>query len=271
MLKNTDPASTPAPPSDGGQDPPVPQPDRTALFLDLDGTLAEIRPDPDLVAIPHATLDTLRQLQGLLDGALAILSGRPGADVDRLLRPLALPYAASHGAERRDRDGVVTRAPAVASLPAAHAALRDQVADWPGVWIETKGHGLAVHFRAAPGFGPRVEAAVRATAARHAPDFDVQPGKMVFELRPHGFDKGGALRAFMQAEPFAGRLPVMVGDDLTDEAAFIAARQVGGYGVKIGAGPSAAPWRLDGPRALAGWLRQLARAALASAKYKEHP
>src|SRR3546814_13671905 len=85
----------------------------------------------------------------------------------------------------------------------------------------------------------------------------LQPGKMVFELRPHGIDKGTALRAFMRDAPFAGRLPIMVGDDLTDEAAFIAARQMGGYGIKIGAGPSTALWRLDNPRILACWLHRL--------------
>ncbi|MCD0505168.1 trehalose-phosphatase, partial [Bordetella petrii] len=103
-----------------------------------------------------------------------------------------------------------------------------------------------------------VEAAVREAAARHPDDFDVQPGKMVFELRPRGVDKGAALRALMKTAPFAGRWPLMIGDDLTDEAAFIAARELGGQGIKIGPGPSAAGWRLDSPQALARWLHRLA-------------
>ncbi|MBO9354181.1 trehalose-phosphatase [Bordetella petrii] len=241
----------------GGREPAVPLPDGVALFLDLDGTLAEIQPDPDLVSVPAGTLDILKRLEQVLGGAIAILSGRPGIDLDRLLHPLRLPHAAGHGAERRDRRGTVVQAPAPASLGLVRAELRKRVADWPGVWLEPKSHGLAVHFRAAPGMSARVESLVRATAARHAPDFDVQPGKMVFELRPHGIDKGAALRAFMRDAPFAGRQPVVAGDDLTDEAAFIAARQAGGYGIKIGAGPSTALCRLENPRALADWLRRL--------------
>lgn len=274
MQSVTDPSSASgAMPSDGAQVPPVPQPGRVALFLDLDGTLAEIRPDPGLVAIPHATLDILARLDQALDGALAILSGRPGVDLDRLLQPLALPYAAGHGAEWRGRDGRVTQAPPPPGLPAVQAALQAQVEHWPGVWIEAKGHGVAVHFRGAPEYGGRVEAAVREVAGRHPLDFDVQPGKMVFELRPRGVDKGQALRRFMQGAPYAGRTPVAVGDDLTDEAAFIAARQAGGFGIKIGAGPSAAPWRLDDPRALARWLERLAAPAPESgpAISKEQP
>ncbi|MBV7484750.1 trehalose-phosphatase [Bordetella sp. BOR01] len=247
-----------------GQQPAVPHPDRIALFLDLDGTLAEIQADPDLVSVPPDTIGILRQLYQVLGGALAILSGRPGIDLDRLLHPLALPYAAGHGAERRDRCGILIQAPAPPSLGLARAQLRQRVADWQGVWIEPKGHGLAVHFRGAPRMAARVESAVRETAARHAPAFDVQPGKMVFELRPHGIDKGTALRAFMRDAPFAGRTPVMVGDDLTDEAAFIAAAQDGGHAIKIGAGPSTALWRLDSPHALACWLQQLSRAGLES-------
>ncbi|GAB1576575.1 trehalose-phosphatase [Bordetella petrii] len=259
------PPASGAVPVEGSQAPPVPQPGRVALFLDLDGTLAEIRPDPGLVAIPRATLDILARLDQALDGALAILSGRPGVDLDRLLQPLALPYAAGHGAEWRGRDGRVMRTPSPAGLPAVQAALQAQVEQWPGVWIEPKGHGMAVHFRAAPEYGGRVEAAVREAAGRHPLDLDVQPGKMVFELRPRGVDKGQALRRFMQDAPYAGRTPVAVGDDLTDEAAFIAARQAGGFGIKIGAGPSAAPWRLDDPRALARWLERLGSPAGADA------
>lgn len=275
MQKNTGPSMLKhSPPPVGEQEPPVPPPDETALFLDLDGTLADIQPDPGLVAIPPDTLNTLQQLDRRMDGALAILSGRPGVDLDRLLYPLVLPYAAGHGAERRDRTGKMKQVPAASSLPAIHADLQTRMADLPGVWIETKGHGLAVHFRAAPDFGTHVESAVRAAAAQYPSDFDVQPGKMVFELRPHGVDKGAALRAFMQSAPFAGRRPVMVGDDLTDEAAFIAAHEGGGFGIKIGTGPSSALCRLDGPRALAAWLQRLCGPAAgqpATTTSKEHP
>lgn len=244
-----------------GHEPPVPSPAEVALFLDLDGTLADLQPDPGLVSVPAAALDALARLELALDGALAIVSGRPGIDLDRLTHPLHLPYAAGHGAERRDRHGVVVQAPAPPSLDAARAELRRQVTHWPGVWIEPKSHGLAVHYRAAPGMATRVEVLVRAIAERHAPEFDVQPGKMVFELRPHGIHKGAALRAFMRDAPFSGRIPIAVGDDLTDESAFIAAQQAGGYGVKVGAGPSTAVWRFRDPSALTDWLVRLGKQA----------
>lgn len=245
------------PPAQSWQEPAVPPPGGIALFLDLDGTLADIQADPGLVAVPPATLATLQRLHQRLDGAMAILSGRPGIDIDRLLHPLRLPYAGGHGAERRDRLGVIVQSAVPASLESVRAALRRQIADWTGVWIEPKSHGLAVHFRAAPGMGARVEKLVRDTAARHAPDFEVQPGKMVFELRPRGIHKGAAVQAFMRDAPFAGRTPVAVGDDLTDESAFIAVQKAGGYGIKIGTGPSSAVWRFPNPEALAGWLRRL--------------
>ncbi|MCD0505929.1 trehalose-phosphatase, partial [Bordetella petrii] len=145
MQRQKNPDLLPPEPSVDERQPPLLAPDRVALFLDMDGTLAGIRSDPDLVAIPHATLDALQRLDRALDGALAIVSGRPGADLDRLLHPLVLPHAAGHGAERRDRDGTVVQAPVAPSLDAVHAGLQARVADWPGVWIEPKGHGLAVH------------------------------------------------------------------------------------------------------------------------------
>ncbi|WP_459616555.1 trehalose-phosphatase [Bordetella sp. 2513F-2] len=234
--------------------PPLPDPAATALFLDLDGTLAEIRPDPAQVAVPGDTLATLARLARALQGALAVLSGRAGEELDRLLHPLVLPHGANHGAVRREAGGRVTALPAPASLPAVTAQLRDAVAGWSGVRLEPKPHGVAVHYRQAPERAAAVDALVREMARAHAPDYAVQPGKMVVELRPAGADKGEALRSFMRSPPYAGRTPVMVGDDVTDEAAFAAAQDLGGYGVKVGPGETAARWRLADPAAVAAWL-----------------
>jgi len=241
------------------EEPPPLDLERTALFLDLDGTLAEICDAPSQVIVPARTIALLGHLERALDGAIAILSGRPGEDIDQLLDPLLLPYAANHGAEYRDRTGVVHRAEPPAALTVALHALRRRTAAWPGVLIEPKALGVAVHYRRAPSRAREVEAAVRETAAAHAGVFDVQPGKMVYELKPRGVDKGRALRTFMQAAPYVGRVPVMVGDDLTDEAAFGAAQQAGGFGIKVGAGPSTAWRRVAGPRELARWLEGVCR------------
>ncbi|WP_186332420.1 trehalose-phosphatase [Bordetella genomosp. 13] len=237
--------------------PPLPDPARTALFLDVDGTLAELCEQPSQVVVPASTVAVLGRLQTALDGAVVILSGRPGSGIDELLRPLALPYGANHGAERRDLAGRVDRIEPPAGLADALAELRQRAAVWDGILIEPKPLGVAVHYRMAPDRGEDVHALVRDVAARHAGQFDVQPGKMVYELKPHGIDKGRALREFMRGTLFADRVPVMAGDDLTDESAFIAARDAGGYGIKIGPGDSAAPWRLGSPADLARWLGAL--------------
>ncbi|SAI65308.1 Trehalose-phosphate phosphatase [Bordetella ansorpii] len=234
--------------------PPLPDPARTALFLDVDGTLAELRDQPSQVIVPASTVAVLGRLHAALRGAVVILSGRAGDSIDALLRPLALPYGANHGAERRDLAGHIHRIDAPPGLSEALAALRRGAADWNGVLIEPKPLGVAVHYRMAPDRGEDVRSLVRDVAARHAGQFDVQPGKMVFELKPHGVDKGAALREFMQGTALAERIPVMAGDDLTDESAFVAAQAAGGYGIKIGAGDSVAPWRLSGPADLARWL-----------------
>ncbi|ARP94974.1 trehalose-phosphatase [Bordetella genomosp. 13] len=243
--------------SDGSPEPPPLDPARHALFLDVDGTLAEICPEPSQVAVPPATVAALAALQRALDGALAILSGRSGAAIDLLLQPLRLPYGANHGAEFRRADGQARRLEPSAALPGIVAALRQRAAGWPGVLVESKPLGVAVHYRMAPPRERDVHDLVHEVAAAHDGQFDVLTGKMVYELKPHGVDKGRALREFMRAAPFAGRVPVMAGDDLTDESAFAAAQEAGGFGIKIGPGDSIAPWRLSGPPELARWLQAL--------------
>ncbi|SAI59282.1 Trehalose-phosphate phosphatase [Bordetella ansorpii] len=237
--------------------PPLPDPARTALFLDVDGTLAELRDQPSQVIVPASTVAVLGRLHTALHGAVVILSGRSGSGIDELLRPLALPYGANHGAERRDLTGRIHRIDPPPGLPAALEALRQGAAGWDGVLVEPKPLGVAVHYRMAPDRGEAVHKLVQAVAARHAGQFDVQPGKMVFELKPRGVDKGGALREFMRGTVLADRIPVMAGDDLTDESAFAAAQEAGGFGIKVGTGDSIAPWRLSGPADLARWLGAL--------------
>src|SRR5262249_1307911 len=139
--------------------------------------------------------------------------------------------------------------------------LQRRTSSWEGVLVEPKALGVAVHFRMAPPREADVFALVQEVAAAHAGQFDMLAGKRVYELKPHGVNKGLALREFMRGTPFAGRLPVLAGDDLTDEYAFIAAREAGGYGIKIGPGDSDAAWRLSDPRDLARWLGALAAKA----------
>ena len=221
-----------------------------ALFLDFDGTLAEIGPDPDAVRIPDATSADVAALGASLGGAVAIVSGRDLRDLAKRT-PDAVWRAGAHGLETL-APGAAPAAAAPEADPAVLAALA-QVAAIDGVRIERKGPVTAIHFRAAPEAGPDCLAAATRAAAS-APEHVAQPGKMVVEVKPKAANKGAALRAFLAAAPFAGRRPVMIGDDRTDEDAIAVALEFGGVGVKIGEGETAAPLRAPSPAALRAWL-----------------
>jgi trehalose 6-phosphate phosphatase len=227
-----------------------------ALFLDIDGTLLEIAETPSAVEPGCRELALVEALQRAAGGALALISGRTLASIDRLFAPLHLPAAGQHGFERRDADGRRRRHrfPADRLRPAA-AELREFAAAHPGLMFEDKGASFALHYRAAPQLGEAVREAMREAAAPLGELVEMQAGKMVWELKPAGADKGMAIAEFMAEPPFAGRVPVFLGDDVTDERGFSAVAAAGGHAVKIGAGESAARWRLTDPAAARAWLR----------------
>lgn len=238
---------------------PAPLPgreDRWALFFDVDGTLVDIEARPEHVHVPPDALRLLVRASALLDGALALLSGRALDDLDRLTRPHAFPLAALHGCEWRDADGVRGSRAASPELAARIAAASTAgIRDMPGVWIEDKGIAFALHYRAAPQFGEAVLTLAQRIAASSGGGYVVQPGDCVAELKPAGANKGVALCTLMDAAPFAGRTPVVLGDDHTDEAAFAAARAQGGIAVIVGARrPTAATHALESPAAVRAWL-----------------
>ena len=229
---------------------------RSALFLDFDGTLVDIASTPDAVSVAPGLTDMLHRLAGALDGALALISGRPLEQLDRFLSPLVLPAAGVHGAERRRPDGVVERRALPALERVAALALR-LAAQHPGLLVERKVSAVALHYRAAP----ELEASCRdamAQAVEGEPSLHVMHGKMVLEALPRGVSKGHAVDAFLREPPFAGRRPVFIGDDVTDEAGFEAVQRAGGLAVRVGDGPSIATHQLPNPAAVRGWLaRQL--------------
>lgn len=226
-----------------------------ALFLDFDGTLVDLAPQPDGVVLAPDLTVLLQQLQEALDGALAIVSGRPLEQLDAYLAPLLLPAAGVHGLERRDADGLLTALPApdtqrlmerLAALVARHA----------GLLLEPKRGALALHYRLAPHLEQACIEAMNHAVTR-VPGFNVLRGKMVVEAKAAAVNKGDAIAAFMREPPFAGRRPVFAGDDVTDEAGFAWVQSEGkGVGVKIGNGPSLAQLQLDNPAALHQWLEQ---------------
>ncbi|SPA46351.1 trehalose-6-phosphate phosphatase [Cupriavidus taiwanensis] len=234
----------------------------TALFLDFDGTLADLAPRPELVQVEPELVGTLRTLYQRLDGALAVISGRPIIELDHFLQPLQLPAAGIHGAEFRTDGGMVTKTPAPGLEPLI-PHLEALVHAYPALRLERKSVAVAIHYRQAPELAGIVDAAVT-DVLRHAVGLEALPGKMVVEIKPAGVDKGDAIAAFMKAAPFAERVPLFAGDDMTDEPGFAAVRKLGGLGVLVGQRETVATVTVPGPAALRSWLHRSAH-ALASA------
>ncbi|WP_196257968.1 trehalose-phosphatase [Pelagibacterium limicola] len=218
--------------------------DPVALFIDFDGTLVEIAPQPDAIHVPGALIDRLVSLERSLDGALALVTGRTIGDIDRFLSAHTLTISGSHGLERRHR-GQTVEPPA--HLSGAAEAISTLMARKFGederILIERKPAGVAVHYRAAPERGDEVRAEM-AQALTETADFHMIDGKKVVEARPAGTDKGTAIAALMAEPPFSGRTPVFIGDDVTDEDGFRAVNAMGGIGIKVGEGDTAARFRL---------------------------
>lgn len=234
-----------------GIPPPASVAAQGALLLDFDGTLVPIAGRPDAVEVPGETIALLRQLHRRLGGALAIVTGRDLATLDRLLAPLVLPAAGEHGLALRRRvgGGVELAAPHV--LPEVLCAAGQAIATaHPGTVLELKHAGIALHYRAVPGAAVSLLAAMCALVAGH-PGHELLPGHMLLEIRPRGIDKGGAVRALMGAAPFAGRTPIFIGDDITDEDGIAASRALGGFGLRM-----AETFRT--PDRLSDWLARIA-------------
>ena len=235
------------------------RPEEIALFLDVDGTLLHIAATPDAVAIGRATIELLLRAHGATGGALALITGRTIADVDRLFAPLALAAAGQHGFERRDAAGTVHRyARHLPGLTEVRAELDAFAAAHAGVLIEDKGLTLALHYRGAPRAAAAARALAERLAARSGDALAFQRGKMVIELQPVGRDKGTAIAEFMTEPPFQGRRAVFLGDDLTDEHGFSIVNARGGLSVKVGDGPTEARLRLAGVDAVRRVLERLA-------------
>jgi len=234
---------------------PPPPNHEWAFFFDLDGTLIDFTDKPAAVRIGEELRVLLERLYRDTGGAVALISGRALTDIDRLLDGVRLPAAGQHGTERRDATGHVTHHDFPRErLDWAHARLAEQTAGRSGLVLEHKGLSLAVHYRRAPRLGGYVHRLIQSLAPSLGPEFRIQPGKRIVEVKPAGKDKGVALVEFMAEEPFRGRTAVFVGDDLTDEYGFEAVNRLGGHSIKVGAGRTAARWRLPHVRAVREWL-----------------
>jgi trehalose 6-phosphate phosphatase len=221
----------------------------------VDGTLLELARTPDAVHVESATLDLVHGVHVITGGALALVTGRSIEDIDRLFGGAPLPIAGQHGLERRDDDGVWTvDESSAAGMEIARRRLTDIADAFDGLLLEDKGRSLALHYRAAPELESYVLECVRSLGEDLGDEYAIQVGKYVVELRPAGTDKGEAIRAFMEEAPFAGRTPVFIGDDLSDEHGFAVVNEMNGYAVKVGEGATIARWRLPDVQAVERWL-----------------
>lgn len=235
--------------------PAVPQ---LAIFTDFDGTLVELAETPDAVQVDDTLAAQIQRAINELDSAFAVLTGREIADIDKFLAPLHLPIAGAHGTQRRRADGFVETVDPAAVLGAEEIgrSVEALVQANPGLLLEPKEGAVALHYRQAPELEDAVRIAME-EAVHGVPDFTLVPGKMVLEARPRAASKGEALRAFMREEPFIGRTPIFIGDDVTDEDAFIAAQDLGGVGIKLGDGETAARMRIPDVASVHALIRGL--------------
>ena len=234
----------------------APRPD-WALFLDIDGTLLDIAPTPDAVAVPPSLRENLNILQQRL-GAVALVSGRPLAGIDALLAPLVLPAAGQHGAEARAGNERMTVVP-LPALRALVTPLQEFAMARPGVLVEDKGNSIAIHFRSAPGRAGEVQALAERLAGPIT-ELEVLPAKMAVDIKLRAISKAAAIEWFINRPPFAGRIPVFVGDDRTDESGFVIVNEKNGVSIRVGEkSGTAARFSIESPAAVREWIAGLAR------------
>lgn len=246
---------------------PTPQ-ESWALFLDVDGTLLELVARPEDVHADAALIAMLSDLNMLLNGAVALVSGRSVETLDRIFAPLRLAAGGNHGLERRGADGVVHRPAPHPAMEAVRRAFTDFSDRNEGCIVEDKLLSVALHYR----LRPSVEQEARALAEKLCSDLGaeegsepggalvVQYGKMMVEVRPGNADKGSVIDALMTEPPFIGRQPVFIGDDVTDEAGFAAVNARSGHSIRVGKdAATAACYRLESVASVVTWLSGFAR------------
>jgi trehalose 6-phosphate phosphatase len=228
------------------------------LFLDVDGTLIELSDTPLDTFADSELKSILANVAERLGGALALVSGRSVEYLDALFAPLRLPTAGLHGVERRKASGDMHGASFVDSqLDRARVTLAALVKANPGTLLEDKGRTVAVHFRLAPQCESTFTDAMRAVAAQMGTNYHIQAGNMMLEVKPRGFSKAAAIKAFMQEPPFSGRKPVFVGDDLTDQEGFKTVEDMGGISIAVGERVHG-QYRVADTATVRSWLQDIA-------------
>jgi trehalose 6-phosphate phosphatase len=236
------------------------EPSKLALFLDVDGTLLDIEDHPEGVHATDSLVELLARLSAGLGGALSLISGRPVADIDRIFAPARFAAAGAHGAELRPHpDDPVSSTQT--SLPAPILKqLRAFAGSDPGLLLEEKQSGVSLHYRRAPQLEQQCTTLVHRLLPDIGKDFRLIAGKMVFEFAPAEHNKGVAIGQMMQRPPFAGRNPVFVGDDVTDEDGFRVVNALAGITIRVGGNRgSDATYSLPDVEAVHRWLGSIER------------
>lgn len=229
------------------------------LLLDIDGTLLDLAPSPHEVRVPPGLAKALPVLLARMSGALALVSGRSLGDIDRIFAPMLFPAVGGHGAEMRisvENEAVATRAPPLSDdLKRRFAAISDMNS---GILVEDKGYSLALHYRRVPAAEKEIYDAVSAIRADlpNAP-IEVLPGKLVCEIKRSGFTKATGVMELMRHEPFKGRRPVFLGDDITDETVFAIMPDLRGLAFSVGRHARGVAGHFESPRAVRAWLSGL--------------
>jgi trehalose 6-phosphate phosphatase len=232
---------------------------RVAILLDVDGTIVDVAATPQSVVVPPSLLRTLAALHARTDGALALVSGRLVENLDHLFAPLALPCVGGHGVELRAPAWAPLHRRAIELSPTVkHQVIAAAGVD-PRIIIEDKGSSLAVHFRLAPDQAQLMKNKIAAIVDRARMErLEMLCGKAVIEVKPRAFNKGTAVRELMRLPSFANRIPLFVGDDITDESVFAILPEFGGFGYSVGREVAGVCGVFAGPQEVREWLAGLA-------------
>jgi trehalose 6-phosphate phosphatase len=230
----------------------------SALFLDVDGTVLDIREHPDDVRADNGLVVLLQQISECLAGAFALVSGRPIAELDRIFSPARFVAVGAHGAESRGHSGVVSTNGAAVMTDSIKEQASEFAEARAGLMLEKKNYGIALHYRQAPEYKEDCREFMRSVARDIRQDFRLIEGKMVLELMPHSHNKGDAIREMLKKDPFSGRRPVFAGDDVTDEDGFTQINSVSGVSIRVGqADVTAALYVLEDVSAVRAWLEAI--------------
>jgi len=237
----------------------VPHLSETAVLLDVDGTLLDLAPTPREVWVPPGLAKTLQRLHKRTNGALALVSGRSINDIDLIFAPDQFPAVGGHGAEMRieaDSELVAAHAPPMDKELKRRLAAIARLS--PGILLEDKGYSLALHYRLAPHAEKAIYAAVSLIRADlpNAP-IEVLPGKLVCEIKHSGFTKASGVMELMRHEPFKGRRPFFIGDDVTDESVFAIMPDIGGLAFSVGRRARGVAGHFDAPSDVREFLAHL--------------